>query len=90
MAVSIIVIILVCLVGCFVYYWRENVEDEEYEEKENIRQLQDNFYGRHDLYNDYNSYGRQRSVSSYGSSDRNTVGSVGRGHQPPVSKGSKK
>ena len=87
---AILIIILLCLLGCFLYYWRKNVEDEEYEEKENIRQLQDNFYGRnHELFNNYDNYERQRSISSYESSDRNTVASVGRG-QPPVSKGSRR
>ena len=84
-ALAIILIILLCLVGCFIYYWRKNVEDEELEEKENIRELQDNFYGR---YNQFD-YQRQRSITSLESSGRDSGLSVGRG-RPPVSRGSKK
>ena len=81
MALAIILIILLCLVGCFIYYWRKNVEDEELEEKDNIRELEEKFYGR---YNNLESYQRQRSVTSLESAL-----SVGRG-RPPVSRGSKK
>ena len=35
MAVGILLLILLCLLGCFIYYWRKNNEEEEYDYKPN-------------------------------------------------------
>ena len=42
--VAIFAIILLCLLGCFIYYWRSNKEEEEDYDEDKV--MQERFYGR--------------------------------------------
>ena len=60
-AVAIFAIILLCLLGCFIYYWRSNKEEEEDYDEDKV--MQDRFYGRQRSnfnYSNFNNYESRR------------------------------
>ena len=96
MAVGILLLILLCLLGCFIYYWRKNNEEEEYDYKPNnvaedrcscaVAALSDDnnyvcrFYGRNR--NSFNYSHFNSYVSRPGSSD--SLGQDSRLESTPV------
>ena len=77
-AVAIFAIILLCLLGCFIYYWWSNKqdEDEDYED----RVVKDSFYGRQRSNFNYSNFsGYESRPDSRASLGR----SLGRGVSTP-------